>query len=164
VAPIVIPPYADLAVAMAGAPNPVLVSNQLTYLLRVTNFGPATASSVVLTDTLPANVTFSSAVVSQGAYSLIPAGLEWNIGALSNQGFASATVVILPLLTGTISNSATVSIVPGTPSVTDTNLANNTGKIYHDRNGFDANQSVDCRRRDCIQSANRAVRAIRAGQ
>jgi uncharacterized repeat protein (TIGR01451 family) len=118
--------YADVGVSMTGLPNPVLVSNQLTYTLYVTNSGPADAPAVVLTDSLPANVTFSSASVSQGGYVTNDNTVQWNIGALNNQGSASATVVILPLLTGQITNTATVSITPGTPVVTDTNLANNT--------------------------------------
>lgn len=122
------PPYADLGVSMIGAPNPVLVSNQLTYTLYVTNFGPATAS-VILTDSLPANVTFSSAVVSQGGYALIPNGVQWTIGTLSNQAFASASIVILPLLTGAVTNTASVSVAPTVPAVTDTNLANNTASF-----------------------------------
>jgi uncharacterized repeat protein (TIGR01451 family) len=118
--------FADMGVFMTSAPNPVLVSNQLTYTFLVTNLGPANAPAVVLTDTLPANASFFSASVSQGDYTVIPGGLQWNIGAVNNQGSASATVVILPLATGQITNTASVSITPGTPVVTDTNLANNT--------------------------------------
>jgi uncharacterized repeat protein (TIGR01451 family) len=118
--------YADVGLSMTGAPNPVLVSNQLTYTLTVTNFGPDSAPAVVLTDSLPANVTFFSASVSQGGYTLISNGVQWNIGALNNQSSASATVVILPLQTGQITNTATVSLIPEVPPVTDTNLANNT--------------------------------------
>jgi len=117
--------YADVGVFMTGAPNPVLVSNQLTYALYVTNFGPADAPAVVLTDSLPANVTFSSAVVSQGSYVQIPNGVQWNIGAMSSQSFVSASIVILPLATGQITNTATVSLTGGS-SVLDTNLSNNT--------------------------------------
>jgi uncharacterized repeat protein (TIGR01451 family) len=118
--------YADVGVSMTNAPNPVLVSNQLTFTLVVTNAGPDNAPAVVLTDSLPANVTFYSASVSQGGYSLIPSGVQWNIGALNDQGSASATIVVLPLVTGQVTNTATVAITPSAPPVTDTNLANNT--------------------------------------
>ncbi|HEX3718543.1 MAG TPA: DUF11 domain-containing protein [Verrucomicrobiae bacterium] len=121
--------YADLALTMTGAPNPVEVSNQLTYTLYVTNMGPTNASDVVLTDTLPASVTFSSATVSQGSPSVIPGGLEWNIGALGVHGTASATVVVVPFAVGMITNTATVSLLPQTPLVLDTNLANNTASV-----------------------------------
>jgi uncharacterized repeat protein (TIGR01451 family) len=122
----VVPLYADIGLTMTNAPNPVLVSNQLTYTLLVSNSGPANAPAVVLTDSLPANVTFFSASVSQGSYSLITNGVAWNIGAINDEGTASATVVVLPLQTGEVTNTATVSLTPTVPSVTDTNLANNT--------------------------------------
>jgi uncharacterized repeat protein (TIGR01451 family) len=121
--------YADVGVSLLGSPNPVLVSNQLTYTLFVTNSGPSSAPATVLTDSLPASVTFSSATVSQGGYVLIPSGVQWNIGTLTNHGSASATIVILPLLTGTITNTATVSITPQTPAVTDPNPDNNTATL-----------------------------------
>ena len=52
---------ADLGVALTASPNPALVGQNLSYTLTVTNLGPASASSVTLTDTLPASVTFVSA-------------------------------------------------------------------------------------------------------
>ncbi|HUD48082.1 MAG TPA: carboxypeptidase regulatory-like domain-containing protein [Candidatus Baltobacteraceae bacterium] len=128
IAPLV-PLYADLSLTMSGAPNPVLVSNQLTYALNVSNLGPTNAPGVVLTDSFPANVTFSSVTLSQGTYSSTPAGLQWTIGALNDEGTASATIVVQPLLTGELTNTATVSILPSVPSVTDTNLANNTASV-----------------------------------
>ena len=50
---------------MASAPNPVIVGSNLTYSLTVTNRGPATASSVSVTNALPTGVVFVSANVSQ---------------------------------------------------------------------------------------------------
>ena len=57
---------ADLAVTKTGLPDPVLVGSNLTYTVTVTNNGPNNASNVMVTDTLPANVTFVSATPSQG--------------------------------------------------------------------------------------------------
>jgi uncharacterized repeat protein (TIGR01451 family) len=114
---------------MTGSPNPVLVNNQLIYTLLVTNLGPANASDVVLTDTLPANITFSSASVSEGEYALVANTLQWSIGSLNYQGSASATIVVQPLLAGAVTNTATVSIVPNESGVTDTNLANNSAGV-----------------------------------
>jgi uncharacterized repeat protein (TIGR01451 family) len=121
--------YADLGLTMTGAPNPVAAGSQLTYKLTVTNIGPSTAQGVVVTDTLPANVTFSSAVVESGEYTLIPNGIEWDIGTMAALGTASATFVVIPSTAGEVTNIATVSIGPATPPVTDTNLANNTATV-----------------------------------
>ena len=51
---------ADLAITKTGTPNPVLAGNNITYTITVKNNGPASASTVVLTDTLPANTTVVS--------------------------------------------------------------------------------------------------------
>ena len=56
-------PAADLALTKTGAPNPV-VGSSLTYTLTVTNNGPSAAAGVTVSDTLPPNVTFDSAVSS----------------------------------------------------------------------------------------------------
>ena len=44
-----------------GSASPVTPGEPMTYSLTVTNDGPSDAESVVVTDTLPAEVTFDSA-------------------------------------------------------------------------------------------------------
>jgi len=118
--------YADVGVSMTVMPNPGLTGNPLTYTLLVTNSGPSSAPGVVLADSLPSYVEFFGVTLSQGDYSLNDDGsLQWNIGNLDNQGIAAATIVILPEQTGLFTNSATVSITPTAPPVTDPNPANN---------------------------------------
>ena len=53
------PPKADLAVTKSGSADPVHPGDTLTYTITVTNAGPATSTGVLLTDSLPAGVTFS---------------------------------------------------------------------------------------------------------
>jgi hypothetical protein len=74
---------------------------------------------VALTDSLPANITISNVTISQGFYSIIGNSLQWQLELLTNQGTASATIVVLPLATGTIINTATVTITdsPIVPTV-----------------------------------------------
>ena len=57
-------PVADLSVSGTGSPEPVDQSTNLTYMLTVTNHGPSTAAGLILTDTLPAGVTFVSSTPS----------------------------------------------------------------------------------------------------
>jgi len=61
---------ADLSLTKTDAPDPVGVGNNLTYTLTAANAGPSDAQAVVVTDTLPANVTsmvFGSAVAGAGS-------------------------------------------------------------------------------------------------
>lgn len=51
---------ADLTITKTDSPDPVPSGNNVTYTLTVTNGGPDAAQNVVVTDTLPANVTFVS--------------------------------------------------------------------------------------------------------
>jgi uncharacterized repeat protein (TIGR01451 family) len=51
---------ADLSVTKAASPDPVTAGDNLTYTVTVTNNGPDTATSVTLTDNLPAETTFVS--------------------------------------------------------------------------------------------------------
>ena len=44
----------------------------IIYTIKVTNNGPDTATSVVLTDTLPGSVTFASATPQQGSCAPCP--------------------------------------------------------------------------------------------
>jgi uncharacterized repeat protein (TIGR01451 family) len=57
---------ADIALTKTGEPTLVYAGESLTYTLTVVNSGPSTASGVVLTDTLPGNITFVSANTTQG--------------------------------------------------------------------------------------------------
>jgi uncharacterized repeat protein (TIGR01451 family) len=52
---------ADLSAGQSGAPASICTGQPITYTLTVSNAGPSTATSISLTDTLPAGATFVSA-------------------------------------------------------------------------------------------------------
>ena len=54
-----IDPSADLALPLAGSPGTVTVGDTVTYTLTATNSGPSDADDVVVTDTLPLDITSS---------------------------------------------------------------------------------------------------------
>ena len=51
---------ADVSIAMTDAPDPVNAGASLTYTVTVNNLGPDPATNVVVTDTLPAAVSYIS--------------------------------------------------------------------------------------------------------
>ncbi len=123
---------ADLAVTKSDAPDPVIAGNNITYTVNVVNNGPAAALTTTVTDAVPANTTFVSAIVTTGAGwgTAAPA-----VGGTGNIVFSKASVAsgetavftIVVKVTNTtphltvISNSATAA-----STTSDTTPANNT--------------------------------------
>jgi len=57
---------ADLAVTKTDTPDPVFAGSNITYTVNFVNNGPNIADTVTVTDAVPANTTFVSAVVTTG--------------------------------------------------------------------------------------------------
>ena len=114
-------PVADLSVTKTDSPDPVLVNQELTYAVGVQNNGPSTATSVTVSDTLPAGVTYVSATPSQGTCSQSAGTVSCSLGAIANGSSASVQIKVVPPTNGSITNQATAS-----SSVSDPNSANNT--------------------------------------
>lgn len=114
------PTDADLKLTMSDAPDPVRVGANLVYTVTVTNQGPAAASGVKLTDKLPANVNFVSAVPAQGTCSGT-ATVTCSIGNLAVGAVSSVAITVKTRQRGTLSNTASV-----TATSVDPNGANNS--------------------------------------
>ncbi len=112
---------ADLSVTQGSSPSQPTQGLPLTYNLSMADGGPATAAAVVLTDRLPAGVTFVSAVASQGTCAQASGTVTCSIGDLAALGSATATVVVTATSSGPLTATATV-----TSPVPDPNPANNT--------------------------------------
>lgn len=115
-------PQADLVINKSASVDPVLAGANLTYILDITNNGPAAATGVTVTDNLPPAVNLVSAASSQGGCTGTGT-LTCTLGDISPGGAASITVVVnVPAgAAGTLANSATVSAGQADP-----NPANNT--------------------------------------
>ena len=99
---------ADLAVSASASASPVLLGQPVIYTVTVTNNGPANAINVLLRDALPAGVTVTDVVLSQGTYSGTGT-LVANLGNLASGASATLTITAIPGATGTFINTASVT-------------------------------------------------------
>ena len=98
----------DLTLSMTNTPNPGVVASPMTLTFQVTNRGPAGATGVVISNQLPAGATFVSGS-APGGCTTNGSTVFCSLGAITNSGFASASVVfIAPGAVGTITNNARV--------------------------------------------------------
>lgn len=115
------PPQADLSVTGVASPDPLPAGDTITNYLTVANNGPASASGVVLTMTLPAGMTFASASSSQGACAPSGNQVVCTIGSLPSLPAGSPVsiqIVGTPTVPGVYNAVAVVTggqldIVPG---------------------------------------------------
>lgn len=115
----------DLQLAKSDSPDPVVAGHDLTYTLTVTNNGPSDAIGVILTDTLPAGVTFKSATPGAPTCTASGGAVTCNLGGLTSGNNTQATIVVsvdASVVTGTVlTNNANV-----TGNQTDNNPSNNS--------------------------------------
>ena len=114
------PPTIDLQIEKTDSPNPVNVGGTLTYTLTARNNGPSTATKVVITDSLPATVTYLSSSSTQGTCSGSGQLVTCAIGTMPVGGTVTVTIRVRPLQPGTILN---VTVIVGAEA--ETNTANN---------------------------------------
>lgn len=108
----------NLSLTKADGPDPVLVTGTLIYTLTVTNGGPNQATNVVLTDALPAGVTFQAATPG---CSHSTGTVTCNLGNIPNMNQQAVTITVKPTTVGTLVNTAEV-----TSTEPDLNPADNT--------------------------------------
>jgi uncharacterized repeat protein (TIGR01451 family) len=112
---------ADMAIVKTGTPNPVTEGTPLTYTLTVTNSGPASATNVTVTDTLPSVVTYLSTSTTQGSCSEAGGTVTCLLGTMANAVTATISILTIPNAAGVVTNTATVAA-----DQTDPNPTNNT--------------------------------------
>jgi uncharacterized repeat protein (TIGR01451 family) len=97
------PPTANLAFSET-APSTVSLGSTISYTLTVTNNGPATATNVVVTDTLPSGVIFGSGTCSSAANQTTTA-----VGGTQASGLNTATCQFLSITDVSGANIATMT-------------------------------------------------------
>jgi uncharacterized repeat protein (TIGR01451 family) len=118
------PSQADLSINKSGAPEPVNQGTTLTYTLTVANNGPATANNVVVTDPLPAAVTYQSSSATQGTCSQAGGTVTCNIGTMSNGQIVTITISVTATTFSASSYAVNTATVSSTTS--DPNPSNNS--------------------------------------
>ncbi|MFA5683087.1 MAG: choice-of-anchor D domain-containing protein [Lysobacteraceae bacterium] len=125
-------PQSNLGIVKT-APSGVVAGGPFTYQLDASNAGPTDEPNAVVTDVLPAGITF----VSSNCGATEAGGtVTWNIGAFANGASASCTLTVNQASTtcSAISNTATISGDNG-----DSALANNSSTASNEA----ANPVVD---------------------
>ncbi len=109
---------ACLAIGKPATRDLVKVGDYYQYNLKVYNAGNASLTNVVVTDMLPAGVTFVSSVPAQGSG---PNPLRWVIGSLPMGSSWEAVVTVKTAGTGVLNNTMTATGTPPTgPDITVT--------------------------------------------
>jgi uncharacterized repeat protein (TIGR01451 family) len=109
---------ADLSIAVVDTPDPVPAGSNLTYIVTVTNAGPLSASSVIVTNQTGAGAHFQSATLPATTNGAI---IAINVGSVLATNKTTFNIVVTPAISGTLAGTFTVR-----GSQTDTNLNNNT--------------------------------------
>ncbi len=96
---------ADIAISKWSDNSTPLGGTNITYTVQATNYGPATATGVQVTDVLPAQVTYISNSPSQGTYDTSTG--VWDVGSLAKDASATLGLTVKVIVSGSISNTAT---------------------------------------------------------
>jgi uncharacterized repeat protein (TIGR01451 family) len=120
-APITITATADLGITKTASPDPAFVGDPITYTLTVTNNGPDMSSGGMVTDTLPANVSYVSD--DDGCLHVVGT-VTCPTGSLANGGSQVIHVVVTATAAGSATNTACVR-----GNEADNNSANNCASV-----------------------------------
>jgi uncharacterized repeat protein (TIGR01451 family) len=111
------PTDADVSLTKTAQGTGLNVGSAFTFTLTASNAGPGGATGVVVTDSLPASVTYVGN--NCGATFAAPT-LTWTIGTLANAASATCIIDVTVAQPGQISNTANI-----TATSNDPNAANN---------------------------------------
>jgi uncharacterized repeat protein (TIGR01451 family) len=121
-------PAADLSLTKTANPTTSFAGQDVTFTVTASNAGPSTAANVVVTDTLPAGLTFkssSSGCTAAGQTVTCPATASLSSGT---NVVHNIVATVQPSAVGSLQNTATVSS-PTFDPVAANNTANATVAI-----------------------------------
>jgi uncharacterized repeat protein (TIGR01451 family) len=119
------PPVADLSVTKVDDPDPVMLGDNLTYTITVTNSGTIDATNVELLDSLPPETTFES-LSAPGGWSCVTPAMGANGDVLcSIASLAPGSAVFT--LTVTVGSGTTIFNTATASAENDIDESNNSG-------------------------------------
>lgn len=119
---------ADLSLTMSTSQNPVLIGSNVTYVITITNTGPDQGSSVVVTDSLPTEVSYLSCGSTSGGV-CGGSGNSRTITFGSLGADTSATITLVGVVNNSVIDGTVFSnIASATTSTLDPNSPNNSAK------------------------------------
>ncbi len=127
---------ADLGLAVGVSPALIGLSDRMTYTLVISNLGPSTAMSVVLTDTLPSNVTFITSTIGGGGTCAYGSAVTCTLSSLDADISVAATILVTaPASPEVITNTAWVAsttpdLSPGNNTMTTVLRVNQIHQVY----------------------------------
>jgi uncharacterized repeat protein (TIGR01451 family) len=151
----------DLGVTVADSPDVVIVGEELTYRVTITNSGPHRATGVVLTNILPEGMEFVSAATFNGACSNAGQSVVCALDDLPREDSARVTLTVRTSTMGLFTNVAraaraepeayapnntalAVTTVTG-PSISSTNLSIDEGNRVTNMARMPVRLSVPCK-------------------
>ena len=111
---------ADLAISIFNTPLDVYTNDYMPYIMYVTNLGPGTVSSVVVSNTLPSGFSLISA---SPTYTLSGNTLIFNLGSLTNLAVQKLLVTAEAASAGSYTFSASITSTNNTDPNTNNNSA-----------------------------------------
>lgn len=128
---------ADLSLDKDDEEDPVEVGELIAYILEVVNLGPNTATSILVTDTLPAGTDFDDVTTTNGTCDERRNVVSCEIGQLAAGDTITIRIETLAEAVGFQNNRARVR-----NAVTDPDLENNTDRAGTNVTGPQADLSV----------------------
>jgi uncharacterized repeat protein (TIGR01451 family) len=121
---------ADLAINKSGS-TAANTGDWITYTLKISNTGNLTATSTLVTDTLPAslnNVTYTTASTVTFTQSSATEWV-WDLGDVASDGAETAIEVWGQVASTVVNGTILTNTVTASTSATETNTANNTKQV-----------------------------------
>ena len=117
----------DLVIAKTDSADPVTAGDQFNYTLAVQNVGTQAATQVVVTDVLPAGVSFVSVTPDQGSCSVAGQQITCSLGTLAAGASTDIVISVTASTAALLSNVASVTsaepeLTPANNTATETTM------------------------------------------